>query len=45
LAAGPHQVTWNGRQASGSPAASGIYFARLFDGRSERVQRLVRLGN
>jgi len=45
LSAGPHQATWNGRDAAGGPAASGIYFARLFDGRSARVQRLVRLGD
>jgi len=45
LSAGPHQATWNGRDASGSPVASGVYFARLFDGHSARVQRLVRLAN
>jgi hypothetical protein len=27
--AGPHTVTWDGRDATGRPAASGIYFYRL----------------
>jgi hypothetical protein len=45
LAAGPHQAQWNGRDAAGATAPSGIYFARLTDGKSERLQRVVRLGN
>jgi hypothetical protein len=29
LPAGPHTVTWDGKQANGEPAGSGVYFVRL----------------
>jgi len=38
MPAGRHQAAWNGEGAS-----SGVYFARLDDGRHERVQRFVRI--
>lgn len=43
LAAGRHRLVWNGRTASGEPAAAGIYFARLSAGNHVSVQKLVRL--
>ena len=43
LTAGRHPVRWDGRTASGEPAAAGIYFARLSAGSHVSVQKLVRL--
>ena len=40
LHAGEHGVTWDGRTASGSAAASGTYFARL---KAEREQQSIKL--
>jgi hypothetical protein len=43
LAAGPHAVTWDGRDDAGRPAASGLYFYRLIaEGRAEQ-RRCLRL--
>lgn len=41
--AGAHAVTWDGRDASGSPLAAGLYFARLRAGGETRGQRFVAL--
>ena len=41
LEPGSYTVTWNGRDAAGRPAASGVYFARLRAGESVLAQRLT----
>jgi hypothetical protein len=41
LSAGPQAVSWNGRDAMGRPAASGVYFVRLMQDGAERSQKLV----
>jgi hypothetical protein len=41
LPAGDYTVRWDGRDASGRPAASGIYFARLTTKGHERVTRFA----
>lgn len=41
-AAGRHTVTWDGRDASGAPAPSGIYFAKLESGGRQMKIKLVR---
>jgi hypothetical protein len=43
LDAGPHAVTWDGRDAAGAEAAPGVYFARLERGGRAETRRLVRL--
>ncbi len=44
LAAGPHSVAWAGTDINGSPAAPGVYFARLeLDGVPLATERLVRI--
>ena len=43
LAAGPHAVVWDGRDAAGRTAASGIYFARLASRDGVRNEKLVRI--
>ena len=45
LTAGRHEAHWNGRDASGGGVSAGVYFARLTDGRTERLQRVVRIGD
>ncbi len=40
--AGAHEVRWDGRDASGAPAAPGLYFARFAAGGLTRTQRVVR---
>jgi hypothetical protein len=42
---GDHVVTWNGRDFTGRPAASGLYFARLRFGGEDRVTKFVLLGS
>lgn len=41
--AGTHQVTWDGRDASGNPCASGVYFCRLDAGNEVLSRKLVLL--
>jgi WD40 repeat protein len=43
LAAGPHEVTWDGNDARGRPVAAGAYFVRLRAGREADVARFTRL--
>jgi hypothetical protein len=41
--AGAHQVVWNGRDASGQEAASGIYFCHLRVGGHSRTRKMILL--
>jgi hypothetical protein len=41
LAAGPHEAVWDGRDESGRPAASGVYFVRLRAAAGELQRRVV----
>jgi hypothetical protein len=42
LAAGPHEIRWDGRDDAGSSVASGVYFARLLvEGFSPQNQKMV----
>ena len=41
LPAGPHAVTWNGRDGSGALASSGVYVVRTHAGRDVGVGKLV----
>ncbi len=41
LAAGDHQVRWNGTDTAGRAVASGIYFARLHGGDQQQVRSLT----
>jgi len=43
LAAGEHEIAWDGRDAAGRPASGGIYFARLSAGRLSSSTKLVLL--
>ncbi len=43
LAAGEHQVVWNGRDTAGAPVSSGVYFYRLEAGGAAQVRRMVLL--
>jgi hypothetical protein len=40
LSAGSHRVTWNGRDASGRPVSSGIYYCTLRVGSHQRTCKL-----
>jgi hypothetical protein len=42
-AGGNGSVTWNGRDASGRPVASGVYFYRLSAGDTRLVRKMVLL--
>jgi triacylglycerol esterase/lipase EstA (alpha/beta hydrolase family) len=41
--AGPHAITWDGRDAAGRSPAPGVYFLRLDADGQTRVRRVVRL--
>jgi flagellar hook assembly protein FlgD len=41
--AGTHTVEWDGRDGTGSRAASGIYFVRVAQGEDVRTARVVHL--
>jgi len=41
--AGPHELQWDGRDASGRPVEGGIYFARLQGADHSAVSRVVML--
>lgn len=41
FAAGPHDVRWDGRDASGRPVGPGVYLARLKGSRTEQTGHLV----
>jgi hypothetical protein len=43
LRAGYHEVVWNGTDASGSPASSGVYFCSIQAGRRELIKKMVLL--
>jgi hypothetical protein len=41
--AGSYEAIWDGREATGAPAASGVYFVRLIGTGQDRMQRVVRI--
>jgi aminopeptidase N len=41
LGAGPHVLTWDGRDRAGRPVAPGVYEARLTAGGAARMRRIV----
>ncbi|MBD3368539.1 MAG: T9SS type A sorting domain-containing protein [Candidatus Eisenbacteria bacterium] len=43
MTAGPHAVEWNGRDDSGRPVSSGIYFYRLTAGEREDARKMIYL--
>jgi len=43
LAAGRHAAVWDGRDAAGTPVASGVYFYRLTAGDVVRTRRMILL--
>ena len=43
MQAGTHEVTWTGRNESGTPAASGVYFYKLEAGENSMSRRMVLL--
>ena len=43
LAAGEHQLTWDGRDAQGQPVATGVYLYRLQVGEQTRIRKMVKL--
>jgi hypothetical protein len=40
---GPHEVSWDGRDAAGRPLPNGIYFYRLVTGEGTRAAKLALL--
>ena len=43
LRAGTHRLTWDGRDADGHDAPSGVYFVRVDRGAQTEVARIVRV--
>jgi len=43
LAAGSHQIEWNGRDASGMQVSSGVYFYRLQAGGLTQMRSMMLL--
>ncbi len=43
MAAGPHTLAWDGRDATGNAVAAGTYFVRLVSGGRQDLERIVRL--
>jgi flagellar hook assembly protein FlgD len=43
LAAGPHEVAWDGRDDRGAPVASGLYFYKLVTPERTAVRKMVML--
>ena len=43
LAAGEHQLTWDGRDAQGQPVAAGVYVYRLQVGNQTRTRKMVKI--
>jgi hypothetical protein len=43
LPAGPHSVTWGGRDAGGQTVSAGVYFARLFTREGAVSRRIIRV--
>lgn len=43
LAAGPHLVTWDGRDDRGAPAPAGVYYLRLVAGSDRSEGKVVRM--
>jgi hypothetical protein len=41
LPAGPHRLTWNGRDGAGHPVPAGVYWARVRVDEQERATRIV----
>jgi flagellar hook assembly protein FlgD len=41
VAAGRHEVVWNGRDDDGRPTASGVYFCRLVAGGYSETRRIT----
>ncbi len=39
--AGPHSITWDGMTGTGSPASTGIYFARFRAGAAETSRKII----
>jgi hypothetical protein len=37
---GRHEVVWNGRDANGQPAATGMYFYQLLSGEVKAVKKM-----
>ena len=44
LAAGPHQVAWDGRDERGVSARAGVYFLRLEGDAGAQIRKIVKLG-
>ena len=43
LAAGAHQLTWDGRDAQGQPVAAGVYVVRLRQDDQTRTRKMVKI--